>query len=273
MEKTDSIKAIEQHGEKFLAIITRRRSYRDKFIDKPISQTDIEKLIEAARWAPSPFNIQPWELILITSKEKREALAELTAKSIIAQFKDPRFLSDNGEWMRLTMEEWQKRGDGVLIDDHVNLPDFIKDKRKLRSLIKNLKHLSILGHLGAGKLPAREFAGLVRQAPLLILILLNRNRRSPGENGRMWTLLGMGAMIQNLLLMAESLNIGAQFISAPLESKSHREQVKKIFSIPSAYEPISLLRLGYTKSQRRDSVRIDASKFIHYNSFVGKNFS
>ena len=256
-----------------LEIITRRRSYRGKFTDKPIAQTDIEQLIEAARWAPSPFNIQPWELILITSKEKKEALAELTAKSIIAQFKDSRFLSDNGEWMRLTIEEWKKRGDGVLIDDHVNLPDFIKDKRKLRPLMKNLKHLRILGCLGAGKLPAKEFAELVRQAPLLILVLINKNRRSPGENGRMWVLLGMGAMIQNLLLMAESLNIGAQFISAPLETKMDREQVKKKFSIPSAYEPISLLRLGYMESQQHDSVRIDASKFVHYDSFADKNFS
>ena len=256
-----------------LKIITRRRSYRGKFIDKPIAQSDIEQLIEAAQWAPSPFNIQPWELILITSKEKKEALAELTAKSIIAQFKDSSFLADNGEWMRLTIEEWKKRGDGVLIDDHVNLPDFINDTSKLRPLIKNLKHLRILGCLGAGKLPAKDFAELVRQAPLLILILINKKRRSPGENGRMWVLLGMGAMIQNLLLMAESLNIGVQYISASLEAKADREQVKKIFSIPSTYEPISLLRLGYIESQQRDSVRRDASQFLHYDSFVDKNFS
>ena len=174
--------------------------------------------------------------------------------------------------MRLTIEEWKERGDGVFIDDHVNLPDFIKDKGKLRPLIKNLKHLRILGHLGAGKLPAKQFAELVNQAPLLILILINKNRRSPGEKGKMWVLLGMGAMIQNLLLMAESLNIGAQYISAPLETKADREQVKKTFSIPSAYEPISLLRLGYTKSQQHVSVRRDASKFVHYDSFVTQEF-
>jgi len=255
-----------------LKIITKRRSYRGKFIDNPIAQSDIEQLIEAARWAPSPFNIQPWELILITSEEKKEALAELTAKCIINQFKDPRFLADNGEWMRLTIEEWKKRGDGVLIDDHVNLPDFIKDKGKLRPLMNNLKHLRILGYLGVGKLPAKEFAELVRQAPLLILILMNKNRRSPGENGRMWVLLGMGAMIQNLLLMAESLNIGAQFISAPLETKADREQVKKLFSIPSAYEPISLLRLGYRETKQHNSVRRDASKFVHYDSFIAQKF-
>jgi nitroreductase len=84
----------------------------------------------------------------------------------------------------------------------------------------------------------------------------------------MWVLLGMGAMIQNLLLMAESLNIGVQFISASLETKADREQVKKIFSIPSAYEPISLLRLGYIEAKQHNSVRRDASKFIHYDSFV-----
>ena len=251
-----------------LKIIKKRRNHRGKFQQKPIAQADIEKLIEAARWAPSPFNTQPWDLILIDSDEKKETLAELVKESIIEQFKDTRFLADNGIWMRLTRDEWRNRGDGVLLEEHVNLPDFIKDKNKLRPLLKNARHLSFLGHLGAGKLPASEFAQWVREAPLLILVLMNKQRRSPGHNGATWMLLGMGAFIQNLHLQATTLNIGVQYISAPLETKADRQKVRELFSIPPHYECISLLRLGYLENPLSDSVRLATPEFVHRNAFA-----
>ncbi len=33
------------------------------------------KILEAARWAPSPFNIQPWEFIIIKDKETLKSIA------------------------------------------------------------------------------------------------------------------------------------------------------------------------------------------------------
>jgi len=250
-----------------LEIIKKRRNHRGKFQKRSIAQADIEKLIEAARWAPSPFNTQPWELILIDSDEKKGTLAEIVRKSIIEQFKDAKFLADNGIWMRFSRDEWRKRGDGVLLEEHVNLPDFIKDKNRLRPLLKNARHLSFLGHLGAGKLPGNEFAQWVQEAPLLILVLMNNNRRSPGQNGYTWMLLGMGALIQNLHLQATTLNIGLQYVSAPLETEADRQKVRELFSIPPHYECISLLRLGYLEETPGDCVRLEASEFVHCNSF------
>ena len=139
--------------------ITQRRSHRGEFRDDAISQEDLDKLIEAARWAPSPFNTQPWEFLIIREAAGKDALAELTAQSVVDQFKDSTFLDDNSRWMRLTETEWEERGDGVLLTDHVDLPPmFRKDPSKLKLLLKHAKHLSILGHLGAGKLPAKEIS-------------------------------------------------------------------------------------------------------------------
>ncbi len=45
--------------------IFKRRSVRE-FTGDAIPQTDLIRLIEAARWAPSGYNRQPWEFILIT---------------------------------------------------------------------------------------------------------------------------------------------------------------------------------------------------------------
>ena len=248
--------------------ITRRRTHREEFRAEPISQTDLDQLLEAARWAPSPFNTQPWEFLIIREAAGKNAIAEITARSIVEQFKDRAFLDDNSRWMRLTDAEWEERGDGVRLTDHVDLPPmFRKDPGKLKPLLKNAKHLSILGHLGAGKIPAKEISALVRTSPLLILILMDATRRPPGEGGRRWMWLGMGAAIQNLLLAATALQIGTQFISAPLERQADRERIREIFNTPDSREIITLLRLGYVDSMNGKSVRLPPAAFVRYESY------
>jgi nitroreductase len=52
-----------------------RRSIR-AFKSKEVSQETVEKIIDAALWAPSAGNIQPWEFIIIRKPEIKRALAE-----------------------------------------------------------------------------------------------------------------------------------------------------------------------------------------------------
>ena len=53
-------------------IKTRRHIHH--FDTEPVSDENIRILLESARWAPSAGNLQPWEIILITSKKDRDAL-------------------------------------------------------------------------------------------------------------------------------------------------------------------------------------------------------
>jgi 5,6-dimethylbenzimidazole synthase len=53
--------------------IQERRSCR-KFLPEPIGEELIEKIIEAATWAPSPLNMQPWEFIVITSHTVKDQI-------------------------------------------------------------------------------------------------------------------------------------------------------------------------------------------------------
>ncbi len=50
-----------------------RRSCR-KFLEEPVGDDLINKILEAATWAPSPLNMQPWEFIVITNREIREKI-------------------------------------------------------------------------------------------------------------------------------------------------------------------------------------------------------
>jgi nitroreductase len=64
--------------QQFLALAHARRSTRS-FSPRTVDASEIEALIEAARWAPSPSNRQPWKFLTIDSKavilNMREAVA------------------------------------------------------------------------------------------------------------------------------------------------------------------------------------------------------
>ena len=54
-----------------------RRSIRT-FERKNIPKEVIEEIVDAGRWAPSGNDVQPWEFVVITKQETREAIARLT---------------------------------------------------------------------------------------------------------------------------------------------------------------------------------------------------
>jgi len=57
-----------------LEAIRTRRAIR-KFKTDPVPPELIEKLLEAARWAPSSVNCQPWEFIVITDPETKKRIS------------------------------------------------------------------------------------------------------------------------------------------------------------------------------------------------------
>lgn len=57
----------------FMDLVKHRRTIR-RFKPDPVPDEDIEKIIEAARWAPSGFNMQPWDFVVIRDRQLREAI-------------------------------------------------------------------------------------------------------------------------------------------------------------------------------------------------------
>jgi len=45
------------------------------FTGEAVSKEEVQRLIEAARWAPSAGNLQPWEFILIRDQETKRKLS------------------------------------------------------------------------------------------------------------------------------------------------------------------------------------------------------
>ena len=65
-----------------LSAILKRRSIR-KYKAKHISDTSVETILEAGRWAPSGLNNQPWRFSVIKDETIKAKLAECTESSDI----------------------------------------------------------------------------------------------------------------------------------------------------------------------------------------------
>jgi nitroreductase len=55
--------------------IEKRRSVR-AYQDRPVEKEKLERIFEAARLAPSACNFQEWRFVVVTDRQKRQALME-----------------------------------------------------------------------------------------------------------------------------------------------------------------------------------------------------
>jgi nitroreductase len=82
--------------EEFMGLIKSRRTLRAIKPD-PIPDELVEKLLEAARWAPTGFNMQPVEFLVVKDLELRAKI-----KQIVDDYKNSDFFA-----LEETREQWQ----------------------------------------------------------------------------------------------------------------------------------------------------------------------
>ena len=67
----------------FLELAQNRQSDRS-YTDQPVENEKLERILEAARIAPSACNAQPWKIIVVSNAEKRMQVADATAHKLLA---------------------------------------------------------------------------------------------------------------------------------------------------------------------------------------------
>ena len=60
-----------------LEAIAKRCSVRS-YTDEPVSEDDLQQVLEAALSAPSANNVRPWHIVVVTDADKRERLAGMS---------------------------------------------------------------------------------------------------------------------------------------------------------------------------------------------------
>jgi nitroreductase len=64
-----------------------RRAIRS-FEDKPVPEAAIQTMLEAATYAPSAINVQPWKFTIITNKEAMKQLSDTAKPALIRMLPD-----------------------------------------------------------------------------------------------------------------------------------------------------------------------------------------
>ena len=85
----------------FLELVEKRRSIR-RFKPDPIPDEFIDKIIEAARWAPSGFNLQPWEFVVVRDQKLKDGIVQIFKEAMANSFK-----------LEAARESWQSKGRAV----------------------------------------------------------------------------------------------------------------------------------------------------------------
>ncbi len=192
---------------KLLDVIHARRSIR-RYLDRPVPPALIDQLLDAATWAPSAHNRQPWRFVVIETAAVKAQLADRLGE-------------------RLKADRWR---DGDPLD-----------------LIER---------------DVQRSHDRISAAPIVIVACLSLidMDRYPDERRnvleKIMAIQSVANAVQNLLLAAHDLGLGACWLCAPLFAP---DVVRDALNLPPDWDAQALITLGYPadagKSKGREDFR------------------
>ncbi|NIQ07010.1 MAG: nitroreductase family protein, partial [Candidatus Korarchaeota archaeon] len=75
-------------------VFRNRRTVRE-FKSTPVPKDDILKILNAARYAPSAGNVQPWKFVVLTKRKRLDSLCETLQKSWKKRVEDNSSISED----------------------------------------------------------------------------------------------------------------------------------------------------------------------------------
>jgi nitroreductase len=193
-----------------MKVIQDRRSIRE-YVADPVSDQDLDMILEAARQAPSGENAQPWRFIIVKDAGTRKRLGALAG---------------GGSGRRFTAEfvtkKMQERFSGL------------QDEAKKRAAFE--------------KLTSGQVSTFLADAPVSIVVCGKKD---------VWDLpYDTSAAIENMLLMATALGLGACWVIAPCIDIRDEERIKALLNIPEGFKAISIISIGHPARPHRPRPRL-----------------
>jgi coenzyme F420-0:L-glutamate ligase / coenzyme F420-1:gamma-L-glutamate ligase len=201
--------------ETLLKLIRDRRSIRS-FSKREVSREQIEQLIEAARWAPSNHNRQPWRFLVLEDGQQIEVLARTVAQGLAARLK--------------------------------TLPPaaagFAAEFEHYATFFVGAPVLLVVLH----RQPVSVAADLLRGLDNPALV--------SGEP------LSVAMAVQNLLLAAHTLGLGACVLTAPLVAQP---AVGNALTLPAGYGITCFVAVGYPGESPAAPRRKSLEQIVEFN--------
>lgn len=190
-----------------LDVISTRKSIRN-YKSAPVPDELIDKILEAARWAPTGENHQPWRLIVIRDPETKRIIGDM------ARIGTGTFMTT--EYCMGRMTQFQ------------GIPDPRQRERVEKFMVTG------------------EVSAFLGRAPLLIAVC--------GRCDALDTPYDLSACIENMLLEAHSLGLGACWANGPVAAIRNEIKVKELLNIPQGMEKWKLLAVvsfGWPEAPRK----------------------
>lgn len=191
-------------------VLTSRKSIR-RYKPDPVPDEMIDKVLEAARWAPTGENYQPWRFIVIRDQKTKDKIGRL---------------AKIGSGSRMTA--WYCLGE--MQERFTKIEDPVKRDEVLRFMYSG------------------EVSEFARYAPVVIAVI------GTLMEGSVDVPYDLSAAIENILIEAHSLGLGACWVHGPVASTRHAKQFKEILKIPTGmgeYKVIAYVAIGWPKEQRK----------------------
>ncbi|HME18638.1 MAG TPA: nitroreductase family protein [Nitrososphaerales archaeon] len=210
-----------------------------------ISEEDIRKIVEAARWAPTPHNMQNFEILLVDDRALIRSLGKITSRV------SEEFIRENYEQLSFSRQELSRKKVGILGE---YFPATWKNPAKFRTLARE-------------SLPM-PLSKTVDGSPLLLVVLYDRTKRAPASKGDFLGTLGLGCVMESIWLMATHLGIAVQVMSV-FGGGLVEKQVRRVLGVPSHMKVGFAMRLGYPVHTLRGypRVRRDARALVYRNGY------
>lgn len=233
--------------EDFLKLIKTRQSTRGLFDTKrSISKEDLNKILEAGSWAPTPHNMQNFEIVVVDDEKLLEAIGNI-------KFTIPRAnIEENNNFVSFSEDELRRKKTGIIN----RIPAAIKEQGK-----------------NPGDFLSETLKKSLTATSTLLIVMYDPRKRAPGSEGDLLGKIGLGCVMENMWLMANSLGIGMHIVSAVSYVDEFEKQIKDILGIPEYFQLAFSCRLGYPASIQGNYVRVrrDIEDFTHFNRFENKS--
>lgn len=235
-----------------LKLIRGRYSERGAFdANRPVAKSDLMMILEAARWAPTPNNMQNFEIVVVDDKQQLEAIGKIPA------YMSEDFLRENYAEIVFTEEELRIRKRGMLAS---MFPPAWTNPQAWEPDSDYRFQLTFLGRA-------------VQENPLLLVVLYDGSKRAPGSERDLPGHIGLGCVMENMWLMSEALGIGFRVLTVFSDSPVERE-VKKVLHAPTQMKVAFACALGYPVAPSNGAharVRRDLEDFVYSNEYGRKD--
>ncbi|MFC2046412.1 nitroreductase family protein [Chloroflexota bacterium] len=219
--------------ESFLELAERRRSYWE-FRPDPIPDAYVEKIVDAARYAPSGFNSQPWEFVVIVEPELRQAVAGIIAKHGRPPGPGPGGLPPGAE----------RRGGS---------PPGPEPRRKDPMGFKTAPVLIIL----FGDTRVRDFGP--------------PGMKHDDKRWQSTFTSSLAIAYQYMHLAATSLGLASKWVSA-VSSPLIEEKLKELLGIPKPFVAYDLMAIGHSDFQPPPKTLRELSEVLHFGKSSEDDF-